>query len=150
MATINAVSIFEASMCVRLDSFTERRTIKLRRGNIRVTTPSVPSGAVENSTLSPTATGLVLFIPLRRKEPFILHSYCTPSSVRRVHQSPVARITTASIKLAFKGKCRHFLLSFRIFIGIIIGCIHVRHLSSLVLWAATCLKHYNCFYCRLF
>ena len=48
-----------------------------------------PSGLGVIVTLSPTATGFVLLIPLRRKVPFTLQSNSWPSSVLTVYQLPV-------------------------------------------------------------
>ena len=53
-------------------------------------------------TRSPTATGLVERMPLRRKLPLILQSISWPSSVRTVYQLPVFLTTKP-----FKGLYSH-------------------------------------------
>src|SRR3712207_8694894 len=76
---------------------------------------AVPSWLVISSTLSPTATGFVLLIPLRRKLPLILLSITSPSSVLTEYQLPVFLMTSPfNTTVIFKDLYGHdfFLLVF--------------------------------------
>ena len=71
----NAKSILEAIILVCFDKLTYFLTMKFDLSWINLMTPisSSPFVSISNSTESPTAIGLVLFIPFILNLPLILH-----------------------------------------------------------------------------
>ena len=93
---------------------------------------AAPSAFNNTDTLSPTATGLVLRMPLSLKLPFILQLCVVPSSASTTYQLPVFLITNPfiyvheffigkvtqicahhAINACFRNKIIHYLFIFR-------------------------------------